>query len=503
MGPHAGAASWHGAQVFTIGHSTRTLDELVALLRAFDVAIVADVRTVPRSRRNPQFDTDALRRSLAERGLRYVHLPELGGLRHPRKDSPNTGWRNASFRGFADYMASEKFAAGLERLRALAGEGRVALMCAEAVPWRCHRSLIADALSVRDAEVRHITSARQASPHRMTPFARVEGSVVFYPAPADIAPSPAPSGPEALSTEAPFHLEATVRVLQRRPTNPVDLWEDGRHRRVLATSSGLVLAEVANEGSVDRPALRLSLRPAGAPSGARAEVAATLRRMLGLDVPPGPLQRAAAAVPALRATARALRGMRPPRYPSLFEAFANVLPFQQVSLDAGVAIVRRLVERFGEPLEHEGRRFRAFPAASAVAETRPSALRACGLSARKAEALRAIAREIASGALREDAVAALESDEAVRVLCALPGVGPWSAGLVLLRGLGRLDVFPPGDVGARRGLTELLRLDAPAQLDAVLERLGAQRGHLYFFALGASLLAKGLIAPAPPARREA
>src|SRR5690606_30084949 len=123
--------------------------------------------------------------------------------------------------------------------------------------------------------------------------------------------------------------------------------------------------------------------------------------------------------------------------------------------------------------------------------------------ARKAEALRAIAREIASGALREDAVAALESDEAVRVLCALPGVGPWSAGLVLLRGLGRLHAFPPGDVGARRGLTELLRLDAPAQLDAVLERLGAQRGHLYFFALGASLLAKGLIAPAPPARRGA
>src|SRR5690606_23933096 len=201
---------------------TRTLDELVALLRAFDVAIVADVRTVPRSRRNPQFEADALRRSLAERGLRYVHLPELGGLRHPRKDSPNTGWRNASFRGFADYMASEKFAAGLERLRALAGEGRVALMCAAAVPWRCHRSLIADALSVRGAEVRHITSARQASPHRMTPFARVEGTIVRYPDRAGEAGRVAGAG-GALATEGPFHLEATVRVLQRRPANSVDL----------------------------------------------------------------------------------------------------------------------------------------------------------------------------------------------------------------------------------------------------------------------------------------
>ena len=496
MSPQARAASWRGTRLFTIGHSTRTLDELVTLLRAFDVAIVADVRTVPRSRRNPQFEADALRRSLVERGLRYVHLPELGGLRHPRKDSPNTGWRNASFRGFADYMASEQFAAGLERLRALAGEGRVALMCAEAVPWRCHRSLIADALSVRGAEVRHITSARQASPHRMTPFARVEGTIVRYPDPAGEAGSVAGAS-AALATDASFHLEATVRVLQRRPANPVDLWNDGCYRRELATSQGLVLVEVANEGTIDRPALRLLVRAGASSPEAQSELAPTLRRVLGLDVRPDLVQRVADAVPALRTTARALRGMRPPRFPSLFETFANVVPYQQVSLDAGVAVVRRLVERFGEALEHDGRPYRAFPAAARIADARPTSLRACGLSTRKAEALRAIAREIASGSLDEEALAALDSSEAMRLLRALPGIGPWSAALVLLRGLGRLDVFPPGDVGARRGLTELLQIDSPARLDAIVEQLGDRRGGLYFFALGAKLFHRGWIHPAP------
>jgi uncharacterized protein (DUF488 family) len=174
--------SWRGVHVFTIGHSTRTLDELVEALRAFDVAIVADIRTVPRSRRNPQFDRSSLPRSLRNRRIRYAHLPRLGGLRHARKDSPNTGWRNASFRGYADHMQTDEFEAGLEELRALAEDGCVALMCAEAVPWRCHRSLVADALAARGAHVEHITSARRASPHRLTPFARVEGARLQYPA---------------------------------------------------------------------------------------------------------------------------------------------------------------------------------------------------------------------------------------------------------------------------------------------------------------------------------
>jgi uncharacterized protein (DUF488 family) len=173
--------SWRGVRILTVGHSTRTLDELVGLLRAFGVSVLADIRTIPRSRHNPQFNRDALRKTLGSRRIRYVHLPELGGLRRSRGDSPNTGWRNASFRGYADYMLSEAFEAGLEQLRALTAAGSVALMCAEAVPWRCHRSLVADMLQVRGAKVEHITSRTRATPHRLTPFARVEGKRVTYP----------------------------------------------------------------------------------------------------------------------------------------------------------------------------------------------------------------------------------------------------------------------------------------------------------------------------------
>jgi len=180
--PAAGrVASWRSVRVDTIGHSTRTLDELVALLRAFDVSVLVDVRTIPHSRHNPQFNRDALRAALPRRGIRYVHLPALGGLRRTRKDSPNTGWRNASFRGFADYMLTDEFEIGLAELRGLAKEGRVAIMCAEAVPWRCHRSLIADALTVRGAQVEHITGPERSHPHRLTAFARVEGTRITYP----------------------------------------------------------------------------------------------------------------------------------------------------------------------------------------------------------------------------------------------------------------------------------------------------------------------------------
>jgi len=177
----ARARSWRGVRIYTVGHSTRSLDELVAMLRAFDVSVLADIRTIPRSRHNPQFDGETLTRALRSRGLRYVHIAELGGLRRSRADSPNTGWRNASFRGFADYMAGVEFEAGLAKLRALAAEGGVAIMCAEAVPWRCHRSLVADALTARGADVEHITSATRASGHRLTPFAVVEGTRVTYP----------------------------------------------------------------------------------------------------------------------------------------------------------------------------------------------------------------------------------------------------------------------------------------------------------------------------------
>lgn len=167
--------------IMTIGHSTRTLDEFVALLRAHGVTRVVDVRTVPRSRHNPQFNKDSLPESLSKAGLGYVHTPGLGGLRHARADSLNAGWRNASFRGYADYMQTPEFEENLEQLIELAKKDRVVIMCAEAVPWRCHRSLIGDALVVRGIETVDIMSLTQSRVHTLTPFATVSGTRVTYP----------------------------------------------------------------------------------------------------------------------------------------------------------------------------------------------------------------------------------------------------------------------------------------------------------------------------------
>ena len=156
--------------VLTIGHSTRTLAEFIGLLQAHDVTRVVDVRTVPRSRHNPPFNKDSLPDSLKKAGLRYVHMPGLGGLRHTKRDSLNLGWRNASFRGYADYMQTPEFAESLEELIQLANQGRIALMCAEAVPWRCHRSLIADALTVRNIRTEEIMSPTRRRIHTLTPL---------------------------------------------------------------------------------------------------------------------------------------------------------------------------------------------------------------------------------------------------------------------------------------------------------------------------------------------
>jgi uncharacterized protein (DUF488 family) len=171
--------------LYTIGHSTRPLAEFIGLLKRFGVELVADVRTVPRSRHNPQFNRETLPQELAAAGLGYVHLPRLGGLRHPLKDSPNQGWRNPSFRGFADYLGTPEFEAGLAELLELALERRTALMCAEAVPWRCHRSLIADALAIKGLRVEHLLRPGKAELHRLTPFARVKAGRLIYPPEAE------------------------------------------------------------------------------------------------------------------------------------------------------------------------------------------------------------------------------------------------------------------------------------------------------------------------------
>ncbi len=178
------------AVIFTIGHSTRAAEEFLAVLRRYGIQLVADVRSIPRSRRNPQFNSDSLSAALAEAGIRYAPMPELGGFRRPRPDSPNTGWKNDSFRGFADYMQTDEFRAGLDNLITSARRDRTAILCAEAVPWRCHRSLIADALVFEGIPVEDILDLDHSQPHRPTPFAARDGTRVIYPEQSTVDPAP-------------------------------------------------------------------------------------------------------------------------------------------------------------------------------------------------------------------------------------------------------------------------------------------------------------------------
>jgi uncharacterized protein (DUF488 family) len=172
---------WPPGTIFTVGHSTLPLERFVDLLHTYHIERLADVRTIPRSRRNPQFNADTLPSALAKEGIEYLPMPALGGLRHPRKDSPNAGWRNDSFRGYADYMQTQAFTDAVDTLVGAGREKRTAIMCAEAVPWRCHRSLVADALLVRNVPVVEILSTTDWRPHELTGFAAVDGLRITYP----------------------------------------------------------------------------------------------------------------------------------------------------------------------------------------------------------------------------------------------------------------------------------------------------------------------------------
>ncbi len=171
----------HELTVLTIGHSTRTLQEFTEILKAYRVTLVVDVRTVPRSRHNPQFNKENLPDTLKAEEVKYIHMPELGGFRRPHPDSINLAWENKSFRGYADYMQTREFTENLLKLAALARENTLAIMCAEAMPWRCHRSLIADALVARHIKVKHILTETSSTTHELTPFAHIDGTNVTYP----------------------------------------------------------------------------------------------------------------------------------------------------------------------------------------------------------------------------------------------------------------------------------------------------------------------------------
>ena len=178
--------------VLSIGHSTRALDEFLEILRTHTVTRLVDIRTIPRSKHNPQFNQESLSQSLKESAIDYVPMKQLGGLRHPKHDSPNMGWRNSSFRGFADYMQTQEFATGIECLIGLAQNGQAAIMCAEVLPWRCHRWLIADALTIRGTQVEHIMTIKKRTKHTLTRWAHVEGTQITYPAnPSALTQGPA------------------------------------------------------------------------------------------------------------------------------------------------------------------------------------------------------------------------------------------------------------------------------------------------------------------------
>lgn len=169
--------------VYTIGHSTHPIDEFIRILKVFVIEKIIDVRTIPKSRHNPQFNEEELRSELQRHGIEYVRLERLGGLRHTTKASINTAWKNASFRGYADYMQTPEFTRALGELIDLSREKRVAIMCAEAVPWRCHRSLIGDALLIQNIKVEDIFDEKTSKPHLLTPWAKVDGNMITYPGP--------------------------------------------------------------------------------------------------------------------------------------------------------------------------------------------------------------------------------------------------------------------------------------------------------------------------------
>ena len=298
-----------------------------------------------------------------------------------------------------------------------------------------------------------------------------------------------------LPVPAPFHLEATVRLLQRRPANRIDVWDGQRYLRALLSGRELIVCSVRNRGTIDEPRLELSLEPRPKSRAQVAELTRSLRRMLGLDLDPSftvPNVREAR----LDAIAHALRGARPPRFPTLFESFCRIIPYQQLSLEAGGAITARFVERFGRRILTPARVIWAFPKPEDVLRARARDFAGIGLNRHKVASLRGLAELLARGELTEEVLERFSTEAALRRLEELPGVGPWTAALILLRGLGRTDVFPAGDTGVLRGLRAILGADAP--IPSIVARAGDRRGYLYFYSLGARLLAAGLIHPATP-----
>ncbi len=288
----------------------------------------------------------------------------------------------------------------------------------------------------------------------------------------------------------PFRLDLTVAALQRVPANPVEVWSRGRYLRAFATPSGPLVWEVTQESAPGGP-LQVRLHGRGGDLGPWTSL---VRRMLGCEVDLQGFYGAAAGIPVLADLAERFRGLKPPRFATLWESLVSAIAFQQLSLASGMAALVRLARRCAPPVAFGDVELRPFPAAEAVRGLRERDLRACGFSAAKARSLRGAAAVVVGGALREDALERSSDEEAAARLEELPGVGPWTASLVLLRGLRRLSSFPAGDSGAERRLRAAF---GDVDRASLLARLGPWRGMLYFHLLLASRFPTG---PAPEAR---
>jgi len=315
---------------------------------------------------------------------------------------------------------------------------------------------------------------------------------------ADLFLAP-PALTESLPVAAPFNLLVTVRLLQRRPVNRVDRWENGRYVRVVRTPGGLRLISVRDDGTIHRPDLRLAFHGNEPAGDERRQIVSTVRWVLGLDAEPGPVDWLVEREPTFAPVARPLTGFRVPCFADLFDTCLSVIPFQQLSLDAGVAIYGRIVDRWGPVLEAGEGSWRGMPTPNVIAEADPDALREVGLSRAKVTALQSLARIALDGGLDADRFQSRATEEARREIVKLPGIGPWSADVIMLRGLRRVDLFPPGDTGSARGLTALLGLPdllTPSQAAGYALQFGDRRGYLYFLSLGSQLIRKGILDPA-------
>lgn len=299
-----------------------------------------------------------------------------------------------------------------------------------------------------------------------------------------------------LELPRPYSLAITVQLLRRTPSNLANRWEAGGYIRGIRTPQGNCLVTVRQCRSIEANSAEVTIYAPDISERLHADVVAILRRVLGLDVEVAELSARFDVEPRLQSIAQHLRGMRPPRFPDLFETIASVVPFQQLSLESGVAMLNRLVQTFGESVENDPLQAWVFPSAQSVAAATVADVRGCGFSTAKAQTLTHLAHLVATGALTESHLAVLPTAKLLTALEELPGIGPWTAAVIALRGFGRLDAFPPGDAGIRRYLGQVFGRAEPLSDEeerSLVERLGPARGLLYFYVLGWRLAQRGLI----------